>query len=93
MKLHPREDFFEKMHLLIFFSFLSTPHPTAPPGLPPSASPGPSVPERPSELTEQFEELPETEISFVSLFSPPPPLHALLCLEVWAGDGTERPTG
>lgn len=30
-----------------------------------SASPGPSVPERPmSELTEQFEELPETEISF-----------------------------
>ncbi|KAJ7307208.1 hypothetical protein JRQ81_009199 [Phrynocephalus forsythii] len=29
-----------------------------------SASPGPSVPERPSERTEPFEELPETEISF-----------------------------
>ncbi|XP_077776937.1 phosphatidylinositol 4-phosphate 5-kinase type-1 alpha isoform X3 [Podarcis muralis] len=30
----------------------------------PSISPGPSAPGRPSELTEQFEDLPETEISF-----------------------------
>lgn len=47
-----------------------------------SASPGPSAPDRPtSELPEQFEELPETEISFVSLSAPPPPV---VCLPQWA---------
>lgn len=44
----------------------------------PSGSPGPSLPERTAELKEQFEDLPETEISFVSACVPTPAARKML---------------